>query len=362
MSHSPLRLVLTAGVAMLLGGCSAASAGTAALLATPRVLSALRGSNTIESSGRGRTILDDRRTWARVIVDDSGHPLSPGESPARAMHLVWEIPLRVGRDVQAVAGLGEVACAYDPNVPVHWELWGKDEEGNPRRVGEAWRASYVSANSQGSYVLDPLQAEALAMQMRVNGLWRLTWLMIVPGAGDYVLKILWPVSNDGLQGKPCVEAWGALDRGIALSATAPSRQSGAPGWARPLTPHHTTSQEPRIPRNPAPLSVAFPEEPSNLDEPDGYITARFGLLSVPAYDITRLHQAALENEFASAFDAQTSAALVAYRARTLETGLRTDPEGLCRAVRSHSLDGRELRLWGGEPTVPPSIVQAVCSS
>lgn len=353
------RLIVLGAIAALLSGCTAATAGTAAIVAVPRLLNLVGDGKTVEREARGAAVRDDRSSWIRSVTDARGNPIHPGAAGTGDVLVVWDVPVRVGAGVEAVAGLGRIECAYDPNVPVRWELLRRASTGVGTPVGEAWRAAYVASSSATSSSLAPLQAEALAMQMQVTGGYRLTWLLLVPSAGDYILRASWAATGDGLQGEPCIDAWGAVDLGSAISATAPasSSLSQAP---RPRTPYEAwlRSQQPATPS-------ASPVTPEQAATPPAISTEaldqQLGLLGVPEYDLVRLHQAALEFEVTGYIDRALLPTLMARRARAIELGLATAPQALCRAARQHALDQRGLKAWSGEPTLPPLLAQEACS-
>lgn len=357
MSSRIRAFIFSTGSLLLLSGCTAASAGTAAVLAVPRMLNILGSSRTVEADSHGPAVNDDRRAWQRRVVDRTGAPLSPG-AVADDAFVVWDVPVRIGRNVRAVAGLGRIECAYDSNVPVRWELLRAVEANQLVAAGEAWRAGYTISRG-GVPSLAPLQAEALGMQMRANGGWRLTWLLLVPDAGDYILRVIWPASDVGLRGEPCIDAWGVVDFALAISATAPVSPEQGVSMSQPRTPFEAYARSRGTTGDGSPAASSGQQNLDRID--DEQLLSRFGLISVPAYDIVRLHQAALEYEMAPYYDRATLAALMTRRQNTLTEALETTPDALCRATRVHALDRRALRAWEGEPTVPPTIARKACS-
>src|SRR5690606_32847668 len=159
--------------------------------------------------------------------------------------------------------------------------------------------------------------------------------LFVPEAGDYLLRVTWRASDVGLQGEPCIDAWGAVDLGLALSATSPTSHTKDVSARRPRTPYEAY----RMSRTPSTVESADSTYTRGAGGviADDRLARRFGPLSVPAYDIVRLHQAALEYEMAPCFSHELLAALRARRQKTLEDGLRTTPDALCRAARAHAL-------------------------
>src|SRR5690606_8334088 len=121
MSSRIRTFVISTGSLLRLSGFNAASAGTPAELAVPRMLNIFRSSRTVDADSHGPAVNDDRRAWQRRVVDRTGALLSPGAIADDAF-VVWDVPVRIGRNVRAVAGLGRIECAYDSNVPVRWEL------------------------------------------------------------------------------------------------------------------------------------------------------------------------------------------------------------------------------------------------
>lgn len=281
----------------------------------------------------------------------------------------WRIPIEVTGEIQAVVGLSPRGCQIDP-VPLRWQLRSTS---GVLTVGELWLAperQYPSAEREDRRTLAPGALEMVRGRVGLSPVTPMRWLAIVPGAGRYWVDLVWETlpTVRAEQIWPCVDSWVPVPLAQAVAATQargalPDTNALGAGMAAPLV--ERSSDEPR---------ALAPSAPSASDT-SWYATLRttLGLLGQPAYDLMRLHQAALDLDVApagpprawsdrvpSGTDPAVGRALSAWRAAALDA-LRRGPiasqVALCDLV-AQGLAARPLRVWQDEATVPVGDARA----
>lgn len=221
-------LLLVAAMLPLLSGCSLWGASQAAA----NVLPLVTGSDDQKAAATQRKpgqnpyagLVDDQGgAWQRDVLLDNGRPFDPARyQEGDPIQIRWTVPVKVGGNVQAVAGLGDMQCLQNQATPPQRWLLSFGDRG--REVGEAWRVSRSNptgrSTTRHALTLGALRAEALGSRLRVPGGSRVSWLFIVPQSGFYRLTALWRGQPDNvMDARPCINHWAQVPMQLAMQAT-----------------------------------------------------------------------------------------------------------------------------------------------
>jgi hypothetical protein len=364
-----LRVLCAALVLSVLGASTGCwwVAGQAALSLLP-VVTERNAPPSAPSDRPLAPVPDAGQSWRRRVTGVDGQPLTSERYHAGdPVHVTWEIPVQIGQRVDAVAAVQERACRT-AGAPSRWAL---RTASGMAQGGEAW--SFQSSGATGPGVVGMLDADALRAHLGLTPAAPLAWLLLVPAPGKYVLTIDWDTSDiRALEAtSPCVAGWVAVPLAWAIAATRTAPETKAVGVApAPRVPNTSDAgvglaAPGAPPQTGSPAAISAPRAPIDYA---ALVSRTLGLLRAPSYDLVRLHQAALDLEFApattlaiapdgtpvTADEPAVRTALVDARAASLSALRAGGTEGqlaLCTLVHQ-GLGARPLRIWNDEATVP----------
>jgi hypothetical protein len=282
----------------------------------------------------------------------------------------WTVPVQLAGNVSSAVAVADPLCASPSGpIPARWSL---RPVGRPGAGEEVWRVAgtqLVDMDSEPERrILGFQKSDEITRAVGLASGGVPAWLLIAPRSGAYEMVIEWESaeSSAALAARPCIKAWveTPLETAFGITTTpspGPRATTGAVSRGAQERPDSPNTSDEGLSAAPRPRveDARTTEEDRRVED---VLRVRHGLLGVPEYDLSRLHQAAVQVEMRqvpgqplAAEDQREADRLRALRASLLEAlhaGGEAGQGKLCRLVWTQGMAERPLRLWNGEATIP----------